>query len=204
MDTPFCPHKPKSLVVAGDREDTRSGLEKLDELAYHKERKHTDLDPDHEARWVKKDNEYRFGFKHHVLTDINGVVLSVVMTSANVSDTTMFKPLLNTVSLPPATPVLCDKGYSSASNRDYLCTHHLTDGIMHKKPKGKELSSELESCNRATCAGRYVIERTFASIHSWMKGGVRVIAVLLRYTRSACWNLLPTISNVCFVYRYAK
>ena len=93
------------------------------------------------------------------------------MTSANVSDTTMFKPLLNTVSLPPATPVLCDKGYSSTSNRDYLCTHHLTDGIMHKKPKGKELSPELESCNRATCAGRYVIERTFASIHSWMKGG---------------------------------
>lgn len=119
----------------------------------------------------KKGNEYRFDFKHHVLTDINGVVLSVVTTSANVSDTTMFKPLLDTVSLPPATPVLCDKGYSSASNSDYLCAHHLTDGIMHKKPKGKELSPALESCNRAISAGRYVIERTFGSIHSWMGGG---------------------------------
>ena len=171
VDTPFCPHKPKSLVVAGDREDTRSGLEKLDELAYHEELKYTDPGLDHEARWVKKGNEYRFGFKHHVLTDINGVVLSVVTTSANVSDTTMFKPLLDTVSLPPATPVLCDKGYSSASNSDYLCAHHLTDGIMHKKPKGKELSPKLESCNRAISAGRYVIERTFGSIHSWMGGG---------------------------------
>ena len=62
---------------------------------------------------LKRGNEYRFGFKHHVLTDINGVVLSVVTTSANVSDTTMFKPLLDTVSLPLATPVLCDKGYES-------------------------------------------------------------------------------------------
>jgi len=42
---------------------------------------------------------------------------------------------------------------------------------MHKKPKGKELSPELESCNRAISAGRYVIERTFGSIHSWMCGG---------------------------------
>ncbi|MFC2413510.1 MAG: hypothetical protein ACFNQF_05800, partial [Bacteroides sp.] len=45
-----------------------------------------------------------------------------------------------------STPVLCDKGYSSASNSDYLCAHHLTDDIMHKKPKGKELSPKLESC----------------------------------------------------------
>ena len=54
VDTPFCPHKPKSLVVAGDREDTRSGLKKLDELAYHEELKCTDPGLDHEARWVKK------------------------------------------------------------------------------------------------------------------------------------------------------
>ena len=54
VDTPFCPHKPKSLVVAGDREDTRSGLEKLDELAYHEELKYTDPGLDHEAHWVKK------------------------------------------------------------------------------------------------------------------------------------------------------
>ena len=104
----------------------------------------------------------------------------------------MFKPLLATVSLFPATPVLGDKGYKSASNSDYLCAHHLTDGIMHKKPKGKELSPALESCNRAISAGRYVIERTFGSIHSWMGGVVHVIAVLPRYIRRACWSLWLT------------
>ena len=98
-------------MVADDREDTRSGLEKLDELAYHKELKYTDPSLDHEARWVKKGNEYRLGFKHHVRTDINGVVLSVVTTSANVSDRKMFKPLLNTIDLPLTTSVLAAKRY---------------------------------------------------------------------------------------------
>ena len=146
----------------------------------------------------KKGNEYRFDFKHHVLTDINGVVLSVVTTSANVSDTTMFKPLLDTVSLPPATPVLCDKGYSSASNSDYLCAHHLTDGIMHKKPKGKELSPKLESCNRAISAGRYVIERTFGSIHSWMKGGRARYRGLAKVHTQGVLEFMAIISKGCY------
>jgi len=171
VDTPFCPHKPKSLVVADDREDTRSGLEKLDELAYHAELQYTDPGLDHDARWVKKGDEFRFGFKHHVVSDGNGLVLGVITTAANVSDTTMLKPLLATIEIPPATPVLCDKGYSSASNRDYLRERKLTDGIMHKKQKGKALSPELRQCNRVISAGRYVIERTFGSIHSWMHGG---------------------------------
>lgn len=83
----------------------------------------------------------------------------------------MFKSLLNTVELPLATPVLADKGYKSESNSDYLRARHLTDGIMHKKSKGNELSPELEQCNRVISRGRYVIERTFGSVHSWMHGG---------------------------------
>ena len=140
VDSPYHPHLPKNLVIAGDREDTRSELQKLDEVAYHAELKYTEPSIDHEARWVSRGKVSRFGFKHHVVTDPNGIVLSVLTTPANVTDTTIFKPLLDTVSLPPATPVLCGKGYSSASNSDYLCAHHLTDDIMHKKPKGKELS----------------------------------------------------------------
>ena len=148
--------------------------------------------------------EYRFGFKHHVLTDINGVVLSVVTISANVSDTTMFKPLLATVSLPPATPVLCDKGYSSASNSDYLCAHHLTDGIMHKKPKGKELSQRWKAVIVPSVqVGMSSNALLVVSIVGWVVV-VHVIAVLSRYIRRACWSLWLTTSNVCFVYRYAK
>ena len=33
--------------------------------------KYTASGIDHEARWVKMGNENRFGFKYHVLTDIN-------------------------------------------------------------------------------------------------------------------------------------
>ena len=143
VDSPYHPHLPKNLVIAGDRE----------------------------ARWVSGGKVSRFGFKHHVVTDPNGIVLSVLTTPANVTDTTMFKPLLDTVDLPLATPVLADKGYESQSNRDYLRAHNCTDGIMYKKPKGEELSPTKARCNRRISAGRYAIERTFGSIHIWFGDG---------------------------------
>lgn len=82
----------------------------------------------------------------------------------------MFKPLLDTVDLPLATPVLADKGCESSSNRDYVRAHNCTDGIMYKKPKGEELSLSKARCNRRISAGRYAIERTFGSIHIWFGG----------------------------------
>ena len=171
VDSPYHPHLPKNLVIAGDREDTRSELQKLDEMAYHAELKYTELSIDHEARWVSGGKISRFGFKHHVVTDPNGIVLSVLTTPANVTDTTMFKPLLDTVDLPLATPVLADKGYESQSDRDYLRAHNCTDGIMYKKPKGEELSPGKARCNRRISTGRYAIERTFGSVHIWFEDG---------------------------------
>ena len=171
VDSPHHPHLPKNLVIVGDREDTRSELQKLDEVAYHAELKYTEPSIDHEARWVSRGNVSRFGFKHHVVTDPNGIVLSVLTTSANVTDTTMFKQLLDTVDLPLATPVLVDKGYECKSNRDYVHAHHYTDGLMYKKSKGEDPSPTKARCNRRISAGRYAIERTFGSVHIWFGGG---------------------------------
>lgn len=171
VDSPHHPHLPKNLVIAGDREDTCSELQKLDEVAYYAELKYTEPSIDHEARWVSRGNVSRFGFKHHVVTDPNGIVLSVLTTPANVTDTTMFKQLLDTVDLPLATPVLANKGYESKSNRDYVHAHHYTDGLMYKKSKGEDLSPTKARCNRRISAGRYAIERTFGSVHIWFGGG---------------------------------
>ena len=56
---------------------------------------------------------------------------------------------------------------------------------MHKKPKGKELSPKLESRNRSISTDRYVIEPTFGSIPSWMKGGrARYRSLARAYTQS--------------------
>ena len=192
VDSPYHPHLPKNLVIAGDREDTRSELQKLDEVAYHAELKYTEPSIDHEARWVSRGKVSRFGFKHHVVTDPNGIVLSVLTTPANVTDTTMFKPLLDTVSLPPATPVLCDKGYSSASNSAYLCAHHLTDGIMHKKPRVKSYRQRWKAVIVPSVqVGMSSNALLVVSIVGWVVV-VHVIAVLPRYIRRACWSLWLT------------
>ena len=43
---------------------------------------------------MKKKNEYYYGYKKHVATDLNELVISVHTTPANVSDITEFKPLM--------------------------------------------------------------------------------------------------------------
>ncbi len=80
VDSPYHPHLPKNLVIAGDREDTRSELQKLDEVAYYAELKYTEPSIDHEARWGSRGKVSRFSFKHHVVTDPNGCSLCVDYT----------------------------------------------------------------------------------------------------------------------------
>ncbi len=171
VDTPYYPRHPKSLKVAEDREDTRTEEEKQAEIDYHMELEYTQPGIDNEARWVTKGKSHRFGYKQHVITDIYGIVQAVITTPANVSDTTMFKPLLSKVAIPPAVPILADKGFASQANRDFVRSLHCTDGIMLKKPKGEELSPQEERCNKRISAARYAIERTFGSTHSWFGGG---------------------------------
>lgn len=54
---------------------------------------------------------------YYMVTEVNGIVCSVLVP-ANVTDTTMFKQLLDTIDLPLATLVLADKGYESGFKRD--------------------------------------------------------------------------------------
>jgi len=58
-------------------------------------------------------------------------------------------------------PVLADKGYASAINREYLLKRTLSDKIMHKAVKGKPLTEEQKEENREISKYRYVVEQTF-------------------------------------------
>ena len=171
VDSPNMPHRPKDIVIAADREDMRSESEKMSETSYQYELRFTEPGVDQEARWVKKGKDFRFGYKHHVATDINGIVQAVITTAANVSDTTMFKPLLKQLTLEPGTSVMADKGYVSQENRDFIIALNCIDGIMYKRPKGGVLSEFQKRRNREISSVRYAIERTFGSVHRWFKGG---------------------------------
>jgi len=50
---------------------------------------------DSEARWIKKAGKLRYGFKKHIGTDPEGLILGVVTTSANESEITHLEDILN-------------------------------------------------------------------------------------------------------------
>ena len=171
VDSPNKPTGGRQIVIADDREDNRTDEEKKAEEVYQQTVVSTKRGVDEEARWVKKGKEYRYGYKKHTLTNSQGLVLEVITTSANTSDTTQIIPLVEKAGLPEETMILADKGYTSQKNREALKELKLEDGIMHKATRGKPLTEGQKTLNSLISGTRWVIERTFGSIIRWFHGG---------------------------------
>jgi len=60
--------------------------------------------------------------------------------------------------------VRADKGYSSSSNRKYLKSNGLKDGIMYKAVKNKPLSNHQLKFIKIASQIRFKVERTFGGI----------------------------------------
>ena len=153
VDSPNKPTGGRQIVIAEDREDNRTDEEKEAEEVYQQTIVSTKPGVDEEARWVKKGKEYRYGYKKYTLTDSQGLVLEVITTSANTSDTTQIIPLVEKAGLPEETMILADKGYTSQKNRTALKGLKLEDGIMHKATRGKPLTESHYSL----LIGRFVM-----------------------------------------------
>ena len=72
-------------------------------------------DPD--ANWVKKGKVSTYGYKAHTMTDSNGIVVYMEVTSANVHDTVMFPDLIEKAQLSEGDTVYADKGYHANITR---------------------------------------------------------------------------------------
>ena len=171
VDSPYSPDGSVVIEVAEDREDTRSDEARTQEEAYHCELKSGKPGVDSKARWVHKGRHYRYGYRKHVLTDEQGLVETVLTTSANCSDTVVLPELIKKSKLPGGISVLADKGYCSKKNSEYLARQGLIDGIMLKAHRGQVLSESQKRLNRMISKTRCLIERTFGSIRRWFCGG---------------------------------
>lgn len=197
VDTPRKPNGSVTIEVAGDREDNRSEEAKAEEEKYRKCIVQQKRGTDPEARWVCKQKKYRYGYKKHLLTNMQGIVQKVITTPANRSDIKELIPLLSGEEIPEGTPVLADKGYASKANRSYLESRKLKDGIMHKAQRNKPLTDREKAENKAISPVRSTIERTFGSIRRWFKGGrCRYVGLAKAHTQniieSIAFNLYRT------------
>jgi len=128
---------------------------------------------DGEAKWLKKGKRTYYGYKQHVASDENGMILSLHTVAANEYEGKGLSPLLNKLEeeyLPKA--IYTDKGYSSESNRLLLKSRGIKDRIQQKGSRGNPLGYWSKLFNKITSKTRYAIERTFGGIKKWFGGGV--------------------------------
>jgi len=179
--------RPRNLITVDDTGSPGTGNEGKEEIT-----KSTSADPD--ARWVKKNKTFIYGYKEQHAVDEDGYVEAVHITPANKSDVTEFKPIVD--KLPKNTKkIAADKGYASQENRTYLKDKNIEDNIMHKAQRNSPLSDEQKDRNKEISKIRYVTEQTFGikKLHfKYQKtrylGTLRVFAQSIM--KSICVNLL--------------
>ena len=128
---------------------------------------------DGEGKWLKKGNKCYFGYKQHVASDRNGMILSIHTVSANEYEGKGLSPLLKKLlSENMIKELYTDKGYSSKINRELLSTMGIKDRIQKKGARNRPLKKMEKKFNNLVGKTRYVIERTFGGIKKWFNGGV--------------------------------
>ena len=169
------PHRPKSkpgYEIVEDRQDEAPSQENQEKE--QKEKKYQKVHQpgvDTEGGWLKKGKKAMYGFKKHVVTDQEGMVLGVVTTAANVNEISNLKEVLDNVELEAQTAVFADKGYQSEKNQEVLSKKRLKSRILHKSKRNKKISEREVNFNKACSKIRYKVERTFGSIKRWFNGG---------------------------------
>jgi transposase, IS5 family len=168
IDSPLKPKGKPLYEIAVDREDRSQTAEELaqekQEIALMKK-----ISPgvDTEARWVKKAGKLRYGYKKHVVTDEQGLMLGVLTTSANVNEITNLAAVLGTADLPQNIPLKGDKGYQSKKNEELLIDLKLKNHILKKAKKNKPLTAWETKFNKLVGKTRFKIERTFGGVKRW-------------------------------------
>jgi IS5 family transposase len=149
---------------------------------------------DLEAGWTKKAGKIHFGYKKHHSTDLNGLVLGVETTAANMHDVTAFKKVVSAADPRENSRVYADKGYFGQKQEDFLRENNLRSGIMDRALKNKPLTSRNITRNKLISRLRYAVERTFGSQKMWFGASVARFVGLARthaqhVMEAICYNL---------------
>jgi IS5 family transposase len=167
-DSPLKPKGKANYEIVTDREQEEISEQ---EIAAVKMVRVNSPGVDTEAAWIKKTGKLRYGYKKHVVTDEEGLVLGLLTTAANLNEITNLEDVLDTLEIAEGTPVKADKGYQSQKNRDLLEEKKLKNHIMKKAKKNQPLTTWEMRFNKLISRTRYKIERTFGGMKRWFSSG---------------------------------
>jgi transposase, IS5 family len=166
IDTPLMPKGKPTYEVVDEREATDEN--QIETKLVKQVSSGTDLD----AKWIKKGGKLRYGYKKHVVTDTEGMILGVHTTAANVNEIANLADVLDCAELPENIVLYGDKGYQSENNSTVLKERKIKNRILKKAKKNKALTSLELKFNKLVGKTRFKVERCFGSIKRWFNGAV--------------------------------
>lgn len=170
IDSPLKPKGKATYEIHQDRSEiARSEQDCQKEQESQTLIKATHPGVDTEAAWTKKAGKIRYGYKKHVVTDPQGLVVGVLTTAANVNEIANLEEVLDTVDLEEAVHIYADKGYRSEKNEQLIKNKKCNSRVLHKAKKNKPLTSREKRRNKLISKVRFVVERTFGGIKRWFK-----------------------------------
>lgn len=108
------------------------------------------------------------GYKMHTGVDQkSGLVRRVIVTPANINDTTPADNLI----MGDERAVYADKAYDKRARREALNKRGVFAGLMHRPNPGYPLSSEQIAFNKRMAKLRAPVERTFATLKNYYRLG---------------------------------
>jgi IS5 family transposase len=110
------------------------------------------------GRYGRQDPESISGYKMHMAVDQHsGLVRKVIVTSANINDTTPADQLI----LGDEVAVYADKAYDTRERRQALEKRGVFAGLMHRPSGPRRLTTEQKAFNDRMTPLRAPVERTF-------------------------------------------
>jgi len=126
--------------------------------------KNKDRQRDPEMKQTKKGNEWHFGMKVHIGTDIQGRVHSAAVTDAGVHDSQMMDDLLHG----EEEEVYGDKAYANRAKKEALEQAGVNWRVNRKASRNKKLNCADRAFNRKSNRTRSRVEHLFGVIkHLW-------------------------------------
>lgn len=135
---------------------------------------------DTDAHWTAKRNRWTFGYKAHINADQAHKLIQIIdVTPANVSDTLVFAPLLDTTSKrrQRGKTVHADRGYDSAKNRATLKMNKLRDGIARNDDRTRCDQTEIHQRNKRLAKIRGRVEHVFGGWEKIMGKHIRCVGL---------------------------
>jgi transposase, IS5 family len=134
-----------------------------------KQQAHKLSQKDLDARWTKKNEQSYYGFKNHVRTDAESVIITdYAVTDAAVHDSQVLEELIGADN--KGESLFADSAYRSAATEEQLAEQGISSYVHEKASRNKPLTTMQQEFNRLKSTVRCRIEHIFGCVENSMGG----------------------------------